>query len=102
MPVGDLEPEDDGAAVDDRRDLRSSLRDEPAYTGDPDPLPHSQRVVVGRVREGQGASHPAQTHQTTGGIMNATITRDLVTDLQLIDSVRGLISLFSARQPPDA
>lgn len=28
--------------------------------------------------------------------------RDLVTDLQLVDSVRGLISLFSARQPPDA
>ncbi|MEA3026024.1 MAG: uncharacterized protein QOF91_1309, partial [Alphaproteobacteria bacterium] len=28
--------------------------------------------------------------------------RDLVTDLQLIDSVRGLISLFSARQPPEA
>jgi len=27
--------------------------------------------------------------------------RDLVTDLQLIDSVRGLISLFSARQPPE-
>jgi predicted RND superfamily exporter protein len=27
--------------------------------------------------------------------------RDLVTDLQLIDGVRGLISLFSARQPPD-
>ena len=28
--------------------------------------------------------------------------RDLVTDLQLVDSVRGLISLFSARQPPEA
>src|SRR3954471_11923260 len=27
--------------------------------------------------------------------------RDLVTDLQLVDSVRGLISLFSARQPPE-
>jgi predicted RND superfamily exporter protein len=27
--------------------------------------------------------------------------RDMVTDLQLIDSVRGLISLFSARQPPE-
>src|SRR3954466_15390132 len=27
--------------------------------------------------------------------------RDLVTDLQLIDSVRGLISLFSARQAPE-
>src|SRR5204863_6223423 len=27
--------------------------------------------------------------------------RELVTDLQLIDSVRGLISLFSARQPPE-
>ena len=27
--------------------------------------------------------------------------RDAVTDLQLIDSVRGLISLFSARQPPE-
>jgi predicted RND superfamily exporter protein len=27
--------------------------------------------------------------------------RDLVTDLQLIDGVRGLISLFSARQPPE-
>jgi uncharacterized protein len=27
--------------------------------------------------------------------------RDLVTELQLIDSVRGLISLFSARQPPE-
>jgi uncharacterized protein len=27
--------------------------------------------------------------------------RNLVTDLQLIDSVRGLISLFSARQPPE-
>jgi predicted RND superfamily exporter protein len=26
--------------------------------------------------------------------------RDMVTDLQLIDGVRGLISLFSARQPP--
>lgn len=26
--------------------------------------------------------------------------RDLVTDLQLIDGVRGLISIFSARQPP--
>ena len=26
--------------------------------------------------------------------------RDAVTDLQLIDGVRGLISLFSARQPP--
>ena len=28
--------------------------------------------------------------------------RDLVTDLQLIEGVRGLISLFSARQPPEA
>ncbi len=28
--------------------------------------------------------------------------RDAVTDLQLIDGVRGLISLFSARQPPEA
>jgi predicted RND superfamily exporter protein len=28
--------------------------------------------------------------------------RELVTDLQLIDGVRGLISLFSARQPPEA
>ena len=28
--------------------------------------------------------------------------RDTVTDLQLIDGVRGLISLFSARQPPQA
>jgi predicted RND superfamily exporter protein len=28
--------------------------------------------------------------------------RDLVTDLQLVDGVRGLISLFSARQPPEA
>ncbi len=27
--------------------------------------------------------------------------RDVVTDLQLIDGVRGLISIFSARQPPD-
>ena len=27
--------------------------------------------------------------------------RDAVTDLQLIDGTRGLISLFSARQPPD-
>jgi hypothetical protein len=27
--------------------------------------------------------------------------RDVVTDLQLVDSVRGLISLFSARQPPE-
>ena len=27
--------------------------------------------------------------------------RDLVTDLQLIDGMRGLISLFSARQPPE-
>jgi len=27
--------------------------------------------------------------------------RDLVTDLQLIDGVKGLISLFSARQPPE-
>ncbi len=27
--------------------------------------------------------------------------RDVVTDLQLIDGVRGLISLFSARQPPE-
>jgi predicted RND superfamily exporter protein len=27
--------------------------------------------------------------------------RDAVTDLQLIDGVRGLISLFSARQPPE-
>jgi uncharacterized protein len=27
--------------------------------------------------------------------------RDLVTDLQLIDGTRGLISLFSARQPPE-
>ena len=27
--------------------------------------------------------------------------RDLVTDVQLIDGVRGLISLFSARQPPE-
>src|SRR6476660_1602175 len=27
--------------------------------------------------------------------------RDLVTDLQLVDSVRGRISLFSARQPPE-
>ena len=27
--------------------------------------------------------------------------RDLVTDLQLIDGVRGLVSLFSARQPPE-
>jgi predicted RND superfamily exporter protein len=27
--------------------------------------------------------------------------RELVTELQLIDSVRGLISLFSARQPPE-
>jgi predicted RND superfamily exporter protein len=27
--------------------------------------------------------------------------RDLVTDLQLIDGTRGLISLFSAREPPD-
>ena len=27
--------------------------------------------------------------------------RDLVTELQLVDSVRGLISLFSARQPPE-
>ena len=26
--------------------------------------------------------------------------RDMVTDLQLIDGMRGLISLFSARQPP--
>ena len=28
--------------------------------------------------------------------------RDLVTDLQLIDGTRGIISLFSARQPPQA
>jgi predicted RND superfamily exporter protein len=28
--------------------------------------------------------------------------RDLVTDLQLIDGVNGLVSLFSARQPPEA
>ena len=28
--------------------------------------------------------------------------RDLVTDLQLIDGTRGVISLFSARQPPEA
>ncbi|HEV3397431.1 MAG TPA: RND transporter, partial [Xanthobacteraceae bacterium] len=27
--------------------------------------------------------------------------RDLVTDLQLIDGTRGLVSLFSARQPPE-
>jgi uncharacterized protein len=27
--------------------------------------------------------------------------RDMVTDLQLVDGVRGLISLFSARQPPE-
>ena len=27
--------------------------------------------------------------------------RDLVTDLQLVDGTRGIISLFSARQPPD-
>ena len=27
--------------------------------------------------------------------------RDLVTDVQLVDGVRGLISLFSARKPPD-
>src|SRR5437867_3278830 len=27
--------------------------------------------------------------------------RDLVTDLQLIEGVRGLVSLFSARQPPE-
>jgi uncharacterized protein len=27
--------------------------------------------------------------------------RDVVTDLQLIDGVRGLVSLFSARQPPE-
>ena len=27
--------------------------------------------------------------------------RDLVTDLQLIDNTRGLISIFSARQPPE-
>jgi hypothetical protein len=27
--------------------------------------------------------------------------RDLVTDLQLIDGVRGLVSMFSARQPPE-
>ena len=27
--------------------------------------------------------------------------RELVTDLQLIDGTRGLISLFSARQPPE-
>ncbi len=27
--------------------------------------------------------------------------RDLVTDLQLVEGVRGLISLFSARQPPE-
>ena len=28
--------------------------------------------------------------------------RDLVTDLQLVDGTRGIISLFSARQPPDS
>jgi predicted RND superfamily exporter protein len=28
--------------------------------------------------------------------------RDLVTDLQLVDGTRGIISLFSARQPPEA
>lgn len=28
--------------------------------------------------------------------------RDLVTDLQLIDNTRGLISIFSARQPPES
>jgi uncharacterized protein len=28
--------------------------------------------------------------------------RDLVTDLQLIDGTRGIISIFSARQPPEA
>jgi uncharacterized protein len=28
--------------------------------------------------------------------------RDIVTDLQLIDGTRGLVSLFSARQPPEA
>jgi Predicted exporters of the RND superfamily len=27
--------------------------------------------------------------------------RDVVTDVQLIDSVKGIISLFSARQPPE-
>ena len=27
--------------------------------------------------------------------------RDLVTDLQLIDGTRGIISLYSARQPPE-
>jgi uncharacterized protein len=27
--------------------------------------------------------------------------RDLVTDLQLIDGTRGIISIFSARQPPE-
>ena len=28
--------------------------------------------------------------------------RDLVTDVQLVDGVNGMISLFSARQPPEA
>jgi hypothetical protein len=27
--------------------------------------------------------------------------RDLVTDLQLIDGTRGIVSIFSARQPPE-
>ena len=27
--------------------------------------------------------------------------RDLVTDLQLLDGTRGIISIFSARQPPE-
>ena len=27
--------------------------------------------------------------------------RDLVTDMQLIDGIKGIISLFSARQPPE-
>jgi uncharacterized protein len=32
---------------------------------------------------------------------NLSKLRDLVTDLQLIDGTRGIISLFSARQPPE-
>ena len=50
-----------------------------------------ERVRRARRRRGQDAA---------GARVRLEKLRDLVTDLQLIDGTRGIISLFSARQPP--
>ena len=94
-----------GASCDRRRPRRRAAQGrrfaEPAF-----PLRHSG---VSPVRGGDAPIFPRPNTtcwswsraRTCWSATSIEKLRDLVTDLQLIDGVRGLISLFSARQPPE-